>query len=56
MNDVLIIIISQFNCEIIRQENLLFSELEIGVPKGRESEVVFRLKELQSVEIKIKSS
>jgi len=53
MNDVLIII-RQFNCEIIRQENLLFSELEIGVPKGRVNEVLFRLKELQTVEIRIK--
>ena len=55
MNDVLMII-RQFNCEITRQENLLFSELEIGIPKGRVNEVLFRLKELQTVEIRIKSS
>lgn len=55
MNDILIII-RQFNCEIIKQENLLFSELEVGIPKGRVNEVLFRLKELQTVEIRIKNA
>ena len=50
MNDVMIIV-RQFGCEIIKQENQLFCDLEIGIPKGRVNEVLFRLKELQSVEM-----
>ena len=50
MNDVMMII-RQFGCEIIKQENQLFSILEIGVPKGRVNEVEFKIKELQSVDI-----
>jgi len=50
MNDVLIII-RQFACEVIRQETQLFCELEIGIPKGRVNEVIFKIKELKTVEI-----
>ena len=50
MNDVMIII-RQFACEVIRQETQLFCELEIGIPKGRVNEVIFKIKELQTVEI-----
>src|SRR4051794_4277389 len=50
MNEVMIIV-RQFGCEIIKQENQLFCDLEIGIPKGRVNEVLFRLKELQSVEM-----
>jgi uncharacterized YigZ family protein len=51
MNDVMIIV-RQFNCEIIRQESQLFCSLDIGVPKGRVNEVEFKIKELQAVEIR----
>jgi len=50
MNEVMIIV-RQFGCEVIRQENQLFSVLEIGVPKGRVNEVEFKIRELQSVDI-----
>lgn len=50
MNDVMIIV-RQFGCEVIKQENKLFCELEIGIPRGRVNEVIFRLKELQTVEM-----
>lgn len=50
MNDVMIIV-RQFGCEVVKQENQLFCELEIGVPKGRVNEVEFKIKELQSVEL-----
>src|SRR3954452_14332036 len=50
MNDVMIVV-RQFGGEIWKQENQLFCDLEIGIPKGRLNEVVFRLKELQSVEM-----
>ncbi|MDB5247268.1 MAG: YigZ family protein [Segetibacter sp.] len=52
MNDIMIIV-RQFGCEIIRQESQLFCELEIGIPKGRVNEVVFKVKELQSVEMNL---
>ncbi len=50
MNDVLIIV-RQFGCEVLKQESQLFCELEIGIPKSRVNEVIFKVKELQSVEM-----
>jgi uncharacterized YigZ family protein len=49
MNDVMIII-KQFGCEVKKQETQLFCDLTIGIPKGRVNEVLFKLKELQTVE------
>jgi len=49
MNDVMIIV-RQFSCEIKKQESQLFCELTVGIPKGRVNEVLFKLKELQTVE------
>lgn len=45
-------IIKQFNCTILQQESQLFCLLKIGVPKNRETEVLYSLKELKDVEIK----
>lgn len=50
MNDVMLVV-KQFNCEIIKQESQLFCAVELGVPKGRVNEVEFKMKELQSVEM-----
>ena len=50
MNDVMIIV-RQFGCEVLKQETQLFCELEIGVPKGRVNEVIFKIKELHTVEL-----
>lgn len=50
VNDVMMII-RQFGCEVLKQESQLFCELDIGIPKGRVNEVVFKVKELQSVEM-----
>jgi len=50
MNDVMIIV-RQFGCEVLKQENQLFAVLEIGIPKGRVNEVLFKLKELQSIDV-----
>ena len=52
MNDVMIII-RQFGCEVLKQETLLFCEMQIGIPKGRVDEVLFKIKELLTVEINI---
>ncbi len=50
MNDVMIII-RQFGCEVLKQETLLFCEMQIGIPKGRVDEVLFKINELQTVEV-----
>jgi uncharacterized YigZ family protein len=50
MNDVMIIV-RQFGCEVKKQDSQLFCELTLGVPKGRVNEVLFKLKELQTVEV-----
>ena len=52
MNDVMIII-RQFGCEVMKQESLLFCEMQIGIPKGRVDEVLFKIKELLTVEVNI---
>ncbi len=45
--------LKQFNCTIFKQEMQLFCCLKIGVPKNRESEVIYFLKELKGVEMKV---
>jgi uncharacterized YigZ family protein len=49
MNDVMIIV-RQFGCEVKKQETQLFCELTLGIPKARVNEVLFKLKELQTVD------
>jgi uncharacterized YigZ family protein len=51
MNTVMTII-KQFNCTILQQEMQLFCNRKIGIPKNRESEVLYSLKELSGVHIK----
>jgi uncharacterized YigZ family protein len=50
MNDIMKII-RQFDCLVEKQEMQLFCVMEIGVPKDRLDEVLFRLKELRGVEV-----
>jgi len=45
-------IIKQFNCSILQQESQLFCIVKIGIPKNREAEVLYSLKEIKGVEIK----
>jgi uncharacterized YigZ family protein len=45
-------ILKHFNCTILQQESQLFCLLKIGMPKNRETEVLYSLKELKGVEIK----
>ena len=52
MNDVMMII-KQYNCRIINQQNQLFCTMDIGVPKNREAEVLYKLKDLQHIEIQL---
>ena len=46
LNDVMIVI-KQFNCSVIQQEQTLFCLMKIGIPKARLNEVLFKLNDLQ---------
>lgn len=50
MNEVMKVV-KQFDCAVLKQETQLFCSIEIGVPKNRLDEVLFRLKELRGVEV-----
>ncbi|MEO6550448.1 MAG: YigZ family protein [Ferruginibacter sp.] len=51
MNEVMMVI-KQCNCTIIAQEMQLFCNVTTGIPKSRLTEVLYRIKELQNVEVK----
>lgn len=56
MNEVMMIV-KQYGCSVVGQEMQLFCLLQIGIPKARLEEVLYKLKEIHSVEIqKVKSS
>ncbi len=50
MNDVMTIC-KQFDCQVQQHEMNLFCAFQIGIPKNRLDEVLFKLKELRSVEL-----
>ena len=50
MNEVMKVI-KQFDCAVLKQETQLFCSVEMGVPKSRLEEVLFRMKELRGVEV-----
>jgi uncharacterized YigZ family protein len=45
-------IVKQYNCTVHQQELQLFSRMLIGIPKNRLEEVLYKLKDLHSVEVK----
>ena len=51
MNPVMTLL-KQFNCGILEQQSQLFCILKTGIPKNRESEVLYSLTEIKGVEIK----
>ncbi len=51
MNDVMVLL-KQCNCNIIRQENQLFTIVQVGVPKVRLEEVLSKLKDLHTVDVR----
>ncbi len=51
MNDVMIIL-KQCNCNILKQEHQLFTIVQVGVPKVRLEEVLSKLKDLHTVDVK----
>jgi uncharacterized YigZ family protein len=50
MNEVMRIM-KYFDCVIVKQETVLFCVMEIGIPKNRLDEVLFKLKDLRTVEV-----
>jgi len=51
MNEVMMVM-KQCNCTIITQEMQLFCNITAGISKSRLEEVLYRLKELQNIEVK----
>jgi uncharacterized YigZ family protein len=52
MNPVMTVI-KKFNCTVLQQQMRLFCSMKIGVPKNRETEVMYSLTELKGVELKV---
>jgi uncharacterized YigZ family protein len=50
MNEV-IIVLKQCNCEVLSQENQLFTTMQVGVPQERVEEVVYKMEKLRNVEM-----
>jgi putative IMPACT (imprinted ancient) family translation regulator len=53
MNDVMMIV-KQYNCTVVKQEQNLFCDVEISIPKNRLEEVLFKLGEMHTVETRKK--
>lgn len=51
INEVMMVL-KQCNCTVISQEMQLFCNIKAGIPKSRLTEVLYRIKELQNVDIK----
>lgn len=49
MNEVMMIM-KQYNCTILQQEAQLFYTIKAGIPKNRQEEAVYKLKQLHGVE------
>ncbi len=50
MNEVMVIV-KQYNCTVIMQEMQLFCHLRIGIPKARLNDVLYKLRDLHTVEV-----
>ena len=51
INDVMVIL-KHYQCSIIKQDNQLFCMVQTGVPKARLEEVLARLKDFHTVDVK----
>jgi uncharacterized YigZ family protein len=49
--NIIMSILKQLNCTVIRQEMQLFCRFSIGVPVSRQHELLYRLKEIKNVEV-----
>jgi uncharacterized YigZ family protein len=50
MNEVMMII-KQFDCVVVQQDMNLFCSLQIGIPKGRLEETLFKLRDKKGIEV-----
>lgn len=50
MNEVMMVV-KQYNCSVLSQEMQLFCQLRIGIPKARLEEVVYKFKEMHTIEL-----
>ena len=50
MNEVMKVI-KQFDCTVLKQETNLFCMIEAGVPKNRQDEVIYKIREIRGAEI-----
>lgn len=48
MNEVMMVV-KQFDCSVLRQEMQLFCSMDIGIPRNRLQETLFRFKDLRDV-------
>lgn len=51
MNEVMMVV-KQCNCSVVAQEMQLFCMLRIGIPKARLDEVLYRLQDMHTVDVK----
>ena len=51
MNEVMMIL-KQYNCNIIKQEAQLFCMITTGIPRNRLQDVLYKLNDLQNIEVK----
>lgn len=51
MNEVMMVI-KQFNCTVEQQEMSMFCSMQIGVPKARLTDVLYKLQDIRNLEIK----
>ena len=51
--NVIMTLLKQFNCTILKQEMQLFCSITAGIATNRTEEVLYRLNEMKNVEIKI---
>jgi hypothetical protein len=50
MNQIMMVV-KQFNCTVVQQDMQLFCLMTIGIPKNREDDVLYRLRDMQGVEV-----
>jgi hypothetical protein len=50
MNEVMMVV-KQCKCSVLAQESQLFCRLELGIPKNRLDEAIYRLKEIRGVTV-----
>lgn len=50
MNDIMKLV-KQFECAVLKQETQLFCSVEMGVPKNRQEELLYKMRDLRGVEV-----